>query len=152
MPDATAWIVVSPKSGAFGSDHFTPTHLLVFSESDRAWWTLASLKEPKERVTEWIPSSPQTFVHDAVLMMAVHVFEDEQILEAASRVLPDVGKERVDLNLPALPEELPSLYEACRSLRYKCMMVVTVLSHSWLSGILGHFDQYPFELRICRES
>ncbi len=151
MPDATAWIVVSPKSGAFGSDHFTPTHLLVLSESDRAWWTMASLKESK-KVTEWIPSSPETFVHDAILMMAIHVFEDEQILAAASHVVPDVGKERVDLNLPKPPAELPRLYEACRSLPYKCMMVVIVLSHSWLSSLLGHFDQYPFEVRICRES
>jgi hypothetical protein len=98
MADATAWIMVGAESGAFGSDHFHPSHLLVLSENDRASWTLTPIGQPPTSAITWIPFSPDTFVHDAMLMTAVHVFQDEQLLEAGSRVIPNLGERRLDLN------------------------------------------------------
>ncbi|SRR6266511_2028206 len=116
MTDATAWIVASPESAAFGSNHLSPTHLLVLSENDRAAWELQTIGQgsPQKLVT-WIPQSASTFVYDAMLMLAVHVFEDEQILEAASRSIPDVGANRLDLTMPDRSTELMALYELCQA-------------------------------------
>lgn len=152
MTDATAWIAVSPESAALGSDHLSPTHLLVLSENDRATWELQTIGQgsPQKPVT-WIPQSPSTFVHDAMLMLAVHVFEDEQILEPASRSIRDVGANRLDLNMPDRSTELMPLYELCRRTSWRCLMVVTVLSHSWLRDVLDDFREYPFRVRICSE-
>jgi hypothetical protein len=152
MTDATAWIVVGPESGGFGSDHFSPTHLLVLSENDRATLELNAIGPGSPgRVVTWIPQSPDTFVHDAMLMVAVHVFEDEQLLEAASRSIPDVEADRLDLNAPARSTELMPLYERCQRTSWRCLMVVTVLSPSSLRRVLDDFGEYPFRVRICSE-
>lgn len=152
MTDATAWIVVSPESTGFGSDHLSPTHLLVLSENDRATWNLHTLghDSPQELVT-WIPQSPTTLINDAMLMLAVHVFEDEQILEAASRAIPDFGANRLDLNMPDRTSELAPLYELCKRTGWRSLMVVSVLSHSSLRSVLDDLDQYPFRVRVCSE-
>jgi hypothetical protein len=152
VTDATAWIVVSPESAAFGSDHLSPTHLLVLSENDRATWDLHTIGQelPHDLVT-WIPQSPSSFVHDAMLMLAVHVFQDEQILEEASQSIRDIGASRLDLNMPDRSADLASLYVLSRRASWRCLMVVTVLSHSSLRGVLEDFGQYPFRVRICSE-
>jgi hypothetical protein len=143
--------MVGPQLVAFGSDHFDPTHLIVLSENDRPSWTLRPIGDaPVARIT-WVPHSPDTIVHDAMLMMAVHVFQDERFLETASRVVPGLADRRLDLNAFGRSSELLRLHEECRSLSWKCSMVVTVLSQSALRPRLDQFGQYPFHLRICNE-
>jgi hypothetical protein len=151
MADATAWIMVAPHSSAFGSDHFTPTHMLILSENDRASWRLASLTPQRSESITWVPSSPDTLLHDAILMTAVHVFQDEELLETASRAVPNIAGQWLDLNTLGASPELPTLYEKSRSLCWKASMVVTVLSQSSLRHLLDQFAQYAFDVRICRE-
>jgi hypothetical protein len=115
MADATAWIVVSPESVALGSDHLTPTHLLVLSENDRPRWQLHTIGQGSSHdLVTWVPQSPSSFVHDAMLMLGIHVFHDEQILERASRSIPNVGASELDLDIPDRSAELTSLYELSR--------------------------------------
>lgn len=151
MADATAWIVVGLESGGFGSDHFDPTHLLVLSENDRASWRLFGLAQVRtEDGTLWVPSSPDAFVHDAMLMIAIHIVKDEKLIEAASRVIPDITGRRVDLNLPDRSSELRKLYDLCRPFR-GAVLVVTVLAQSTMARSLEDFSQYANPTRICME-
>jgi hypothetical protein len=153
MPDATAWILLGPESAAFGTDLFDPSHLLTLRDNDRSSWTLTPIAQ-NDPVRTWIPFSPATLVHDAVLMAAVHVFHDEQLLESASRLIPAIDAQRLDLNAlgTATESEAHGLYEQCRSLTWKCSMVVTVLSHSSVRNVVGDLEQYPFSTRLCLET
>ena len=138
-------------SGTFGSDHFAPTHMLFLTENDRASWSLTTLREEGVGPITWIPFSPATIVDDAMLMVAVHVFQDEGVLEGASRLVTGIAGERVDLNTAAHGSELGPVYERCRALRWGCSIVVTVLAGSSLRPLLAVFDRYPFDVRVCRE-
>jgi hypothetical protein len=86
-----------------------------------------------------------------MLMVAVHVFQDEGVLEVASRLVPGIARKRVDLNTAARGLELGPVYERCRALLWGCSMVVTVLDGSSLLPLLGTLDRYPFDVRVCRE-
>jgi len=125
--------------------------MLFLTENDRASWTLTTLREEADGPITWIPYSPATLVDDAMLMVAVHVLQDEGVLEAASRVVPGIAGDRADLNTAAHGSELGGVYERCRTLRSGCSMVVTVLAGSSLVPLLVVFDRYPFDVRVCRE-
>ena len=86
-----------------------------------------------------------------MLMVAVHVFQDEGVLEAASRVVPGIAGERMDLNTAANGSELGPVYERCRAAGWGCSMVVTVLADHPAVPSLVVFDGYPFDARVCRE-
>ena len=153
MPDATAWILVGPQSAAFGTDLFDPTHLLTLRDNDRSSWTLAPIAQP-DAVRTWIPFSPATLVHDAMLMVVLHVFHDEQLLESASRLIPGIDAQRLDLNALGASTQSGALnlYARCRSLTWKCLMVVTVLAHSSVRNVVDDLERYPFSMRLCLET
>ncbi|MEX0992205.1 MAG: hypothetical protein WD004_08065 [Actinomycetota bacterium] len=152
MADTTAWIVVGPSSEGLIADHFTPTHLLSLSEGDRASWIMTTIGlEGSTDSVKWVPHSPESIIDDVVLMMALHAFEDEQLVEVASRAIPGIDGPRVDLNADASPAELEPLYELCRGLAWRAALVVTVLARSSLARRVERFESYPFEVRVCTE-
>jgi hypothetical protein len=146
----TAHMLVSPPNGYGGT---YPTHAVFLSENDRPAWMLLPLEfspgdSPGPLVT-WIPSEPSRVLEDALLMIAIHVLRDENLIREARVRAPNLLADRVDLHFEPIGEALDDFRRTIRGPGRHADLVLTVLQGSIISNQLDVLADYAFSPVIC---
>jgi hypothetical protein len=146
----TAHILIG--SGHPHHDGIVSSHRLYFLENSRPSLVLLPdevLGEAEPIKVTWIPTLENT-LEDALLMIAIHVLKDPDIVEMASNFLRSKDNNWVVLYEDISPQDLETLYQRCRNLKNTFKLVVTVLRGSNIEEQLQTLDQYNMDLEICR--
>lgn len=158
MATLTAQILVG--SGHTNHDGINPTHYIFLSENSRPAWLLTGQnifdnQETVERIT-WIPAAPETILEDVLLMIAVHIVKDEDIVQAFNRIVQNSRADFVDLSeLGGKADELdgksdlPRLYEMCRKLDNFPKLIISVFESSSIAGQLTILQKYGMDVEVC---
>ncbi|CAN5486889.1 hypothetical protein BH20ACT15_BH20ACT15_14630 [soil metagenome] len=82
--------------------HFHPTHLALLRLGIRESWVLFPInpaeRDPEPRV--WAPERHETIFEDLLLMSAIHVLDDDALVERAELIAPAVfDDETLDLSM-----------------------------------------------------
>lgn len=150
MATITAQIMIG--SGHPNHDGIVSSHRLYFLENSRPSLVLLPeevLGEADPIKVTWIPTLENT-MEDALLMIAIHVLKDPDIVEMASNFLRSEDNNWVVLYEDISPQDLETLYQRCRDLKNTFKLVVTVLRGSNIEEQLKVLAQYKMDLEICR--
>ena len=152
MTTLTAQMLIG--HGHQGHGGFEPTHYAFFSENDRQAWILTpqNLAGPSEAPGPskiiWLPTQENP-LEDGLLMLAVHVLKDPDVVEAVSGVFrnPDLAGLQIMKGVP--PSMREALYNLCRGLDYRYRVVLTVMNGSSLIEHLGRLEDYQIDFEVC---
>jgi len=150
MGTITAQILVG--SGHPNHDGIEPSHRLYLSENSRPSWSLIAETVsggPAGSKVTWIPTLENT-LEDALLMIAIHVVRDPEIVELAGQFIRSQENNWVVMYEDVDPVHRELLYQRCRALDNTYKLVVTVLRGSSIYEQLKVFGEYKMDLEICR--
>ncbi|MGI6365541.1 MAG: hypothetical protein ACOX2G_07345 [Bacillota bacterium] len=149
MATVTAQILIG--RGHPYHDGIEPSHRLYFLENTRPSLVLfPEVQGEGEPVkVTWIPTL-ENALEDALLMIAIHVIKDPEIVELASQFLRSQENNWVVLYEDISPQDLEVLYQRCRALDNTFKLVVTVLRGSHIEEQLKILHQYKMDLEVCR--
>lgn len=151
MATLTAQVLVGRAHPNHGG--INPTHYLFLSENDRPAWVLVPEnvfgKSPTnaEGIT-WIPTT-EHMLEDALLMRAIHVLRDEEIVKLADGYFLNRDRKRVELYDDILESHLGELRDKSRALRVDHKVVLTVLKESRSLSQLSVLERYKMDLEVC---
>jgi hypothetical protein len=157
MGSFTAQILVGEPHIYHGGIY--PSHYLFLSENDRPAWILVNqniidghfdLKdrsEVKKKRIVWIPTV-EHMLEDALLMIAIHIIENQGVIDLAKTMYKDVEAERVELNRYTDPQS-DRLFKACRKIKQWPKIVVTVLEGSSIENHVQILKKYSIEAEVC---
>lgn len=150
MATITAHILIG--SGHLYQDGIEPSHRLYFLENSRP--SLVLLSEVAQGGVEpgkvtWIPTLENT-LEDALLMIAIHVIKEPEIVEMASQLFRSQENNWVVMYDDVNPQDLALLYQRCRALENTFKLVITVLRGSSIEDQLKVLDQYKMDLEVCQ--
>lgn len=151
MGTLTAQILVG--RGHTNHDGINPTHYMFLSENSRPAWTLTGQnifddQEPVGRFI-WIPSAPETILDDALLMIAVHVSRDENIVKIFHQSIKNSKSDYVDLGeLNGKPDQ-QKLYELCRKIEDFPKLIISVFESSSVGSQLHLLQNYKMDVEVC---
>jgi len=130
-----------------------PECIIQLSEGDRPAWVFdsayiwgTSISRPPRQVV-WIPTL-DTMAEDLMLMIGVHVLQDQELI----KMMQDAGLDPVGrrLELGNVPHELrQQLYGHCRQIESSWKVALTVFEGSSLKGHLGALAFYKCQLEVC---
>lgn len=165
MASRTAQILIGHSDMYHGGIY--PTHVMYLAENSRPVWLLepvgrglagtASDQPDDEEVpawtTEavaWVPSGPEHILEDGLLLLALHVLRDENLLELAESRLPELLKVGRRIDLTKMPKSgLDELRQRCTQIDLHYKLAVTVLEGSSIHGQLPVLERYPMEVEVC---
>ena len=137
-----------------------PTHYLFLSENDRPAWILVNqniFENPinlqqggeveKIRIV-WIPSA-ENMLDDALLMIAIHVMKNKQIIDFAQKIYKNIEGPYLEMNGQLTHSQRDQLYEECRRIKDWPKIVVTVMGGSSIKAQLPILKKYSIECEIC---
>lgn len=154
MATVTAQILIGSTHPSHGG--VSPTHALFLSENSRPAWALVELDvsvehpSPVGRVV-WIPTV-ECMLEDAMLMIAVHICEDPQIVQMATAYCGDARSDGLELYECFSEAQRRELYNRCRGLRAFPKVVVTVLDHSTIRQQIQVIGDYAMDAEVCCSS
>jgi hypothetical protein len=97
----------------------------------------------------WVPAGPEHILEDGLLLIAVHVLRDGDLLELTRAKLPELVRDS-SVELEKLPADLlGELRERSRHINMGQKVVVTVLGGSSLEGQLPLLERYLMQLEVC---
>lgn len=146
MERITASILVSRGQLQRG---IQPSYTLLLYENDESRWVLSHFGSERDTKIVWIPKNA---LDDALLMVAIYVAKDEEIVRKARTYFKDLEKE---ISLKEMDDEkLEELYHLCqKNLKdHEINMVVTALIGSGIFGNLKVLSNYPVECEVCPTS
>jgi len=135
-------------------DGIIPYHQLFLSENSRPAWILRKIYTPddttKTDVEEivWIPTL-ENMLEDALLVIAVHIIRNPDVIKAASAFTEDISASFLELYSAFKDEELKVLYEKCREIENFPKLAVSVFRHSTIAGQLSVLQEYKMDLEVC---
>jgi hypothetical protein len=135
-------------------DGINPTHFLFLSENDRPAWMLVQENVFEEnrggagRIT-WIPTV-EDMLEDALLMIAIHVAKNREVVELARSFNSRIEMDKVAL--PSVLEEIQRrrLYLKCRSILDFPKLVISVFRGSTIDKQLSVLEEYKMDVEVCR--
>lgn len=146
MATMTAQILVgSPHPN---HDGINPTHYLFLSENSRPAWilVLANVFHPSSRKKIiWIPTV-ENMLEDAFLMIAVHIQQDQEIIELTKSLYKNISLDKLELYDCV---DRNQLYEKCRQLNLP-KIIISVFKDSTIQGQLEIIEQYKMDVEVCR--
>jgi hypothetical protein len=97
----------------------------------------------------WIPT-PENMLEDAILMIALYVWKDEETIRLAEEVLGCPIEQIAVIGSTRDNPRLHLLYEKCRSLKYNCKLMISVFETSSILRQLPTLEHYDFEIEVCK--
>jgi hypothetical protein len=154
MATLTAQILVG--SPHFYHDGINPTHYLYLSENNRPAWVLVhqNIFDEKQLSTSkitWIPTA-EDMLEDALLMIAIHVCKDREILEYAKSFNAKFQKDWLEVYADFKETQRKHLYEKCRAITDFPKVIISVFEGSTLEKQLPVLNQYKMNVEVCRVS
>jgi len=151
MATLTAQILVGKSHPYDGG--IIPSHRLYLFENSRPAWMLLpeniwKLSKPKLGKITWIPTV-KNMLEDAMLMIALYVIRDEEIVTLAKDYVHSTKQDWVELYQDIDSEHLEKLYEKCRSLSFNKKIIVSVFGGSTVRNQLSILEKYSVEKEIC---
>lgn len=134
-------------------DGILPTHYLFLSENNRPVLVLVQQnifqsKEEKPYSITWIPTK-ENMLEDALLMIAVNVLRDKEILEIVESEGIKIDSNRFDLNDDINELQRNQLYQKCRSVENFPKVILSFFEGSSLKGRLGVLKYYSMDVEVC---
>jgi hypothetical protein len=145
-------------------DGIRPTHALWLRENDQAAWTLIDVysdiygdPDPASDSSEpwatepvrWIGNQPEQILQNGFLILALHVFRDEVLIEETKQRLPALLEPGyVDL-WKLDPAALDDLHQLTMDTELPGKVVVTVLGGSSLEPQLPLLERFSTQLEVC---
>jgi len=144
MGTFTAQILVGTPHPNHGG--IIPTHYLFLSENDRPAWILENKSDSQKVI--WIPTV-EDMLEDALLMIAIHVCKDSNIINLAKSFCKKITSERVEVYSDLKEAHRKQLYQQCRALSNFPKIIVSVFEGSTIRGQLSVLKQYQMEVEVC---
>lgn len=141
-----------------GSGHpydggINPTHYLYLSENDRPALILVPqniFEDAKNKTKEsivWIPTI-ENMLEDALLMIAIHVIKDNEVLGLAREYIKNFNKDRLELYESISGEDRETLYQANRASKVNYKIGLSVFKGSTLLNQLDVLQDYQMEVEV----
>jgi hypothetical protein len=152
MATLTAQILIG---GAEIRHHgINPTHFLFLSENDRPAWILVDQNVFQEdqssfsKIT-WLPTV-ENMLEDALLMVAIHVLKDREMLRIAKDVNIRTDAKWVEFYSNLDENSRNRLYKRCRRIPDFPKLIISVLKGSTIENQLAVLDNYKMDIEVCR--
>ena len=135
-----------------------PSHYLFLSENGRSAWILLPQNisifregrfRERRRGIVWIPT-PENMLEDALLMIAIHVCRNQEVIDIAKRFYPEIDRlSRLELCSEIERSGLEQLYQKCREVVAFPKLAVSVFSSSSIQSKLSVLEKYNMEVEVC---
>ena len=135
-------------------DGICPTHNLYLSENHRAAWTLVNQnlfpqEENQFSTVTWIPTI-ENMLEDALLMIAIYIVKDPEVVAMAQSFSDQIHAERMELYDSFTTEQLDQLYQKCRALSEFPKVVITAFRGSTIESHLIVVKDYKMDVEACK--
>ena len=151
MGTVTAQILIgSPHPNDGG---IIPSHYLFLSENDRPSLNLVGANIFQESGKEfskivWIPTL-ENMVEDAVLMVAVHILKNKEIVNTAREFSNKIDSQLLELRSDLDDDQRDRLYQKCRELSEFPKMIISIFRSSTIEKQLIALENYKMEIEVC---
>ncbi len=131
-----------------------PTHRMYLSENDRPAWILLpetlgdTASASWDTKVTWIPTL-DNMLEDALLMVALHILKDAELISVAHQSFRDVNADHVTLHENITSDDLERLYTTCRRVTHQYKLALTVLEGSTISRQVRVLEKYPMDVEVC---
>jgi len=137
-------------------DGINPTHYLFLSENDRAAWVLVDQNIFQEEQTSfpkitWIPTV-ENMLEDALLMIAIHVCKNREIIEHAKGFCAKIQTDRIEMYSDLEESQRKQLYQECRAITDFPKIILSAFRGSTIEKHLSLLEQYKMDAEVCRVS
>ena len=134
-------------------DGIIPSHYLFLSENSRPSWQLVKenlYNEEKNKYLKiiWIPTV-ENMLEDGLLMVAVHVLKNQEILEIANDYSVKLESKRLELYSDLDEEQRNNLYQKCRDLSEFPKLIISVFRSSSIERQLTVLEKYKMDVEVC---
>ncbi len=134
-------------------DGIIPSHVLFLSENSRPALILERLPAENNKKSEkggvvWIPTL-ENMLDDAILMIAVHVLKNPEIIELATSFSKNLAGGGCEMYSDLTEEQRSRIYKACRKLKEFPKLVISVFFGSSLSAKLAALEKYQMDVEVC---
>ena len=151
MGTMTAQILVGESHPYQGG--IIPSHMLFLSENSRPAWTLKPLLFDQDRANDkkeivWIPTVDH-MLEDALLMIALHIQQDHELIQLAKSLYRNALHARVELYESFDVSQRMQLYEKCRMLSEYPKIIISVFNESTIKDQLQVLNGYQMESEVC---
>jgi hypothetical protein len=145
MGTITAQILVGGEHPNDGG--ISPEYSMCLFEGSRAAWKLKKEGELTREIV-WIPTV-EHMLEDAILMIALYVERDEQLVVLVESKLGQKLPNRLEM-YDALDEQTRTdLYEKCREISFKYKWILTAITGSHILHQLSSLKQYHAQMEVC---
>ncbi len=149
MATMTAQILIG--RGHPNDDGINTSHCLYLSENSRPALLLIKhdlFASAREKPLVWIPTL-ESFIDDAILMIAALVLKDQEIVQMLSTFgVTDLT--RVEVYQQLQEEQRQTLYQMCRDTLEVPKLIITVFYRSSLRLNLEALAHYKMDIEVCR--
>jgi hypothetical protein len=134
-------------------DGINPTHYLFLSENSRPSWVLvtgnilSSKSRERLRIT-WIPTL-ENMLEDALLMIAIHILKNENIIKLAESFNSKSCSNRFELYSDLTKEQRDALYVECKLIEHFPKIMISVFKGSHVKFNLPILEEYDMEVEVC---
>lgn len=159
MGTLTAQILAGTSHPNHGG--IVPSHYIFLYENSRPAWILttqnvfAGLRYRKasqgDRRITWMPT-PEHMLEDGLLMVALYVQRDEKLRSLAAVRVRGFEQDRIELYSATKPEDRQALYQACRQIRFKPKIVLSIFDGSTLRRQVSVLEHYDVDAEVCISS
>ena len=151
MATLTAQILIgSPHPN---DDGIIPSHYLLFSENSAPSWELVEaninqVNNEKLPKIVWIPTA-ENMLEDGLLMAAIHVLKNQEILEMAKDYTIKIESERLEIYSDLDEEQRNKLYKKCREFSEFPKLIISVFRSSSIERQLAILEKYKMDVEVC---
>jgi len=151
MGTITAQILVGMQHPNHGG--IVPTHFLFLSENSRPAWTLVNqnisdLSRTEDMRIVWIPST-DNMVEDALVMVAIHVIKDKQIIDLCQRMSKNIVESCLEVYDGLTELQRQEIYQKCRRIKNWPKIIVTVMKGSSIEKQVSILKKYSLDAEVC---
>jgi len=151
MATLTAQILVGYPHANHGG--INPTHYIFLSENSSPSWVLfhqnvmVENESDIEKIT-WIPTV-ENMLEDALLMTAIHVCKNCEILELAKKFCSKIESDWIELYPNFNESQLSELYQKCSEIIDFPKLIIAVFKGSTIENQLSLLEKYKMEVEVC---
>ena len=138
-------------------DGINPTHYLYLSENSRPAWVLVhqnifveGQNNNSDKIT-WIPTV-ENMLEDALLMIAICICKDKQVIELGSDYYEKIESDRVELYTNLDERQRKLIYQKCRDIENFPKIIITTFKGSSIENQLSILELYKMDVEVCTPS